>query len=217
MNQISRRRFLAKSASSAGLASLALTGVSPFVRFVRAGEPAPNDKVRLGLIGSGGMGQGDLECFFLNPQIDCVVVCDVDDARIAKGAEICEKKRGKKPDTAKDFRRVLDRTDVDVVLVATPDHWHALPTVLACQAGKDVYVEKPLARTIDEGHAMLEAAQRHNRVVQMGSQWRSCKHILEAAEFIRSGKLGKVSIVRGWAYLDWLPSIGKPADCPVPA
>ena len=112
---------------------------------------------------------------------------------------------------------MLDRKDVDVVLIATPDHWHALPTVLACQAGKDVYVEKPLAKTIDEGRAMLEAAKRHQRVVQMGSQWRSCKHIIEAADFIRSGKLGKVSIVRGWAYLDWLPSIGKPPTAPPPA
>jgi len=218
MNQISRRTFLRKSVSAAGLTPLALTGVAlPFVRSVRAAEPGVNDKIRLGLIGSGGMGQGDLECFFLNPEVDCVVVCDVDDAHVAKGVEICEKKRGKKPDTVKDFRRVLDRKDVDVVLVATPDHWHALPTVLACQAGKDVYVEKPLAKTIDEGRAMLEAAGRHNRVVQMGSQWRSCKHILEATDFIRSGKLGKVSIVRGWAYLDWLPSIGKPPDGPVPA
>jgi predicted dehydrogenase len=112
---------------------------------------------------------------------------------------------------------VLDRKDVDLVLIATPDHWHALPTVLACQAGKDVYVEKPLAKTVDEGRAMLEASRRHNRVVQMGSQWRSCAHIIEATEFIRSGKLGKVSLVRGWAYLDWLPTIGKKADCTPPA
>ena len=163
------------------------------------------------------MGQGDLECFFLNPEVDCVVVCDVDDARIAKGVEICDKKRGKKPETVKDFRRVLDRKDVDVVLIATPDHWHALPTVLACQAGKDVYVEKPLAKTIDEGRAMLEAAKRHQRVVQMGSQWRSCKHIVEAGEFIRSGKLGKVSIVRGWAYLDWLPAHRQTGRLPAPS
>jgi len=217
MTHISRRKFLGKSALAASLAPLAVTSLtSPFVRSVRAAEPGPNDKVRLGLIGCGGMGQGDLECFFLNPEIDCVVVCDVDDARMAKGVEICSQKRGKKPETVKDFRRVLDRKDVDVVLIATPDHWHALPTVLACQAGKDVYVEKPLAKTIAEGRAMLEAAQRHQRVVQMGSQWRSCQHIVEAGEFIRSGKLGKVSIVRGWAYLDWLPSIGKPADCPPP-
>src|SRR5258707_15820264 len=143
----------------------------------RAASVGANDKVRLGLIGCGGMGQGDLECFFLNPEVDCAVICDVDDAMLAKGVEICEKKRGRKPDTVKDFRRVLDRKDVDVVLVATPDHWHALPTVLACQAGKDVYVEKPLAKTIDEGYAMLEAASRHQRVVQMGS--RSEEHTSE--------------------------------------
>jgi len=213
---ISRRGFLRRSVlGSAPLALGAFGG--PFIRNARAGEPGPNGKVRLGLIGCGGMGQGDLECFFLNPEVDCAVICDVDEARIAKGLEICEKKRGKKPDAAKDFRRVLDRKDVDVVLVATPDHWHALPTVLACQAGKDVYVEKPLARTIDEGRAMLEASRRHNRVVQMGSQWRSAKHILEATAFIRSGKLGKVSLVRGWTYLDWLASIGKPVDSPAPA
>ncbi len=210
MNEFSRRRFL-KTSTVAAVAPLAL-GELALPRVVRAAEPGPNDKVRLGLIGSGGMGRGDLECFFLNPEVDCSVICDVDDAMIAKGVEICEKQRGKKPDTVKDFRRVLDRKDVDVVLIATPDHWHALPTVLACQAGKDVYVEKPLAKTIDEGRAMLEAARRHQRVVQMGSQWRSCQHIIEATDLIHSGKLGKVSVVRGWAYLDWLPSIGKPAD-----
>lgn len=214
---LSRRSFLRRSACAASLAPLAATGAfSLLAPAVQAVGVAPSDKVRLGLIGCGEMGQGDLDCFFLNPEIDCVAICDVDDARIAKGVQICEKKRGKKPDTVKDFRRVLDRKDVDVVLIATPDHWHALPTVMACQAGKDVYVEKPLAKTIDEGRAMLEASRRHNRVVQMGSQWRSCSHIIEAGEFIRSGKLGKVSLVRAWAYLDWLPTVGKPADCAPP-
>jgi predicted dehydrogenase len=214
MSAINRRAFIRK----AGFAALAAGGINmPFVRSVRAGEPGANDKIRIGLIGCGGMGQGDLACFFLNPEVDCAVLCDVDDARIAKGLAICEEKRGKKPDAVKDFRRVLERKDVDVVLIATPDHWHALPAVLACQAGKDVYVEKPLAKTIDEGRAMVEAAKRHNRVVQMGSQWRSCPHIVEAAELIRSGRLGKVSLARAWAFLDWLPSIGKPADCPPPA
>jgi predicted dehydrogenase len=214
MQKLSRRDFLAKSA----LASLALGEVSsPFIRSARAGEPGPNDKIRLGLIGCGGMGQGDLNCFFLNPEVDCAVICDIDDAQIAKGLAICQEQRRRRPDTVKDFRRVLERKDVDIVLVATPDHWHALPTVMACQAGKDVYVEKPLAKTIAEGRAMLEASRRHNRVAQMGSQWRSCAHIIQATELIRSGKLGKVSMVRGWAYLDWLPSIGRPADGPPPA
>jgi predicted dehydrogenase len=214
MTKLTRRRFIGKTA----LATLATGSLSsPFIRSVRAGEPGANDKVRIGLIGCGGMGQGDLKCFFLNPEVDCAVICDVDDAQTSKGVDICEQQRGKKPDTVKDFRHVLDRKDVDVVLIATPDHWHALPAVMACQAGRDVYVEKPLAKTIDEGRAMVEAAQRHKRVVQMGSQWRSCQHIIEATEMIRSGRLGKVSMARGWAYLDWLPSIGKVADCAPPA
>src|SRR5512135_1616091 len=127
MNEISRRKFLGKSALATTLAPLAASTLTfPFARSVRAAEPAPSDKVRLGLIGCGGMGQGDLECFLLNPEVDCVVVCDVDGAKVAKGVEICQKRRGKKPDTEKDFRHVIDRKDVDVVLIATPDHWHAL-------------------------------------------------------------------------------------------
>jgi predicted dehydrogenase len=214
MKQMNRRSFLARS-TLAAIAAGAST--APFVRSVRAGEPAVNDKVRLGLIGCGGMGQGDLNCFFLNPEVECAVICDVDDAQIAKGLEICKDKRGQTPDTVKDFRRVLDRKDVDIVLNATPDHWHALATVSACQAGKDVYTEKPLAKTIDEERAMVEAVKRHNRIAQMGSQWRSCRHIIEATDLIRSGKLGKVSMARGWAYLDWLPSIGHKPDGTPPA
>jgi len=210
MKPLSRRKFLSQS-------TLALAALdAPFIRSARAGEPGPNDKIRLGIVGCGNMGRGDLECFFGNAEVDCAVICDVDEAMLAKGIAICEEKRGRKPDTVKDFRRVLDRKDVDVVLVATPDHWHALPTVMACQSGKDVYVEKPLAKSIGEGRAMLEASRKHDRIVQMGSQWRSCKHIMEAGQFIRSGKLGKVSVVRGWAYLDWLAPIGKPADCAPP-
>jgi predicted dehydrogenase len=210
---LSRRDFVIKSGLTIGSAAIA----GPFIRSARAGEPGANDKIRVGLIGSGGMGRGDLESFFRNPEVECAVICDIDDAQIAKGLEVCAKKERKKPDTVKDFRHVLDRKDVDAVIVATPDHWHALPTVMACQAGKDVYVEKPLAKTIDEGRAMLTAAQKHNRIVQMGSQWKSCKHIIEATDFVKAGKLGKVSMVRGWAWLDWQPEIGRPPDGEPPA
>jgi predicted dehydrogenase len=215
---LTRRSFLGKSAIAAGLAPVVLSEfATPFIRSVRADEPAASEKLHLGVIGCGGMGQGDLETFLPNQDVECVVICDLDDARIGKGLDICAKNNRKKPDTVKDFRRVLDRKDVDAVLIATPDHWHAIPTVQACQAGKDVYVEKPLAKTIDEGHAMLVAAQKHDRIVQMGSQWRSCQHIIEATDMVRSGKIGKLNIVRGWAYLDWLPTIGNPVDCPPPA
>lgn len=214
---ISRREFIGKSAVAVSLAPAIGAGcVSLLARPARAAAVGPNDKIRVGLIGAGGMGCGDLDCFFGFPEVECAVICDVDDAHIANGLKVCAKRERKQPDTVKDFRRVLDRKDVDLVIVATPDHWHALPTVMACQAGKDVYVEKPLATTIDEGRAMLTAAQKHNRVVQMGSQWRSSQHTIEAAEYVKSGKLGKIDMVRGWAYLDWLPSIGKPADCDPP-
>jgi predicted dehydrogenase len=182
MNELTRRRFLRQTSLST-VAVVAFNG--PLLRTGRAAEPSASERIRLGVIGCGGMGQVDLKDFLANPEVDCPVICDLDEERLAKGIELCEQAGRSKPETVKDFRRVLDRKDVDAVLVATPDHWHALPTVLACQAGKDVYVEKPLGKTIDEGRAMLEAARRHNRVVQMGSQWSSCGHIIEAAEIVR--------------------------------
>ena len=214
MLPLTRRQFIGRT-SRATLAATTLA--SPFARALRAGEPGANDKIHMALIGCGGMGQGDLKCFLQNQEVEFLVVCDVDDAQLGKAAAICEQEHRNKPEFEKDFRKVLERKDIDAVLVATPDHWHALPTVMACQAGKDVYVEKPLAKTIDEGRAMLEAVKKHERIVQMGSQWRSCKHIIEAGELVRSGKLGKVNLVRAWTYLDWLEGIGHKADCAVPA
>ncbi len=202
---------------AASLAPAVATGCLSLVSaHARGADTGANDKIRLGLIGCGGRGRAVLGAFLGNGEVDCPVICDVDDRMLARAAADVEEKRGHAPEAVKDFRRVVDRKDVDCVLVATPDHWHALPTVYACQAGKDVYVEKPLATSIDEGHAMREAARRHQRVVQMGTQWRSGAHQKAAVEFIQSGKLGKIGIVRGWAYLDWVGSIGKPADCPPP-
>jgi predicted dehydrogenase len=218
MNDLSRRVFLKKSAlATAAVPVLASAASLSSVRSFAATPVGANDKIRVGLIGSGGMGRGDLDTFFRYPEVECPVVCDVDDAMMGKAAELVEKQRGRRPEMVKDFRRVIERKDVDVLLVATPDHWHALPTVLGCQAGKDVYVEKPLANTIAEGRAMLEASKRHNRIVQMGTQWRSGTHWKEAVDYVRSGKLGKVTLVRGWAHHDWLGNIGNPPDGPVPA
>lgn len=190
MLSVTRRTFLASS-------TLSLTGACAAVE---RGAVRPNERINVGLIGCGSMGRGDLRGFLMQPDVFCPVICDVDDAHLGEVAGYVEKAYGNRPDTVKDFRRVLDRADVDVVIVATPNHWHALPTVYACQAGKDVYVEKPLAKTIDEGHAMREAARRHRRVVQMGTQMHSGKHYRDAVEFVRSGKLGKLRIVRAWAY-----------------
>jgi len=125
-----------------------------------------------------------------------------------------EKQSGKKPDGVTDFRRVIERNDLDAILVSTPDHWHALPTIYACQAGLDVYVEKPLARTIDEGRAILDASREHKRVVQMGTQWRSGQHYKDAVAVIQSGKLGPIRSIRGWSYKSW--HIKAVPDGPVP-
>lgn len=217
MKPFSRREFLRQSSLAAVVTPALASGLILQPRIIRAGEVGANDKIRLGLIGSGGRGRDVLGVFLTHPEIDCPVVCDVDDSHSAQAADQVEKARGKKPDTTRDFRRVIERKDLDAVLVATPDHWHAMPTVFACQAGKDVYCEKPLATSIDEGRAMLEASQRHKRVVQMGTQWRSGSHFKEAVEFIQSGKLGKVGLVRGWAYLDWLGGVGNPPDGTPPA
>ncbi len=212
---ISRRRFLEKSAIAAATVP-AFGGLILSSSNARAAVGA-NDKIRIGLIGSGGRGRDVLGVFLSNPEIECPIVCDVDDKMSSQGAAIVEKQRGKNPDTTKDFRRVIERKDLDCVLVATPDHWHALPTIYACQSGKDVYVEKPLATSIDEGRAMLTASQKHQRVVQMGTQWRSGEKWKAAVNYVQSGKLGKIGLVRGWVYLDWLGNIGNPADAPVPA
>jgi predicted dehydrogenase len=207
MKTLSRRQFIGRS-SAGTIAAASLLNYLPR----SAARVGPNDKIRVGVIGSGGMGRGNLATFLANPEVDCPVICDVDEAQITRGIELVEKQRGSRPEGVKDFRRVIDRKDVDVLLISTPDHWHALPTVYGCQAGMDIYVEKPLANSVAEGRAMLEAARKHNRVAQMGTQWRSGAHWKDAVDFIHSGKLGKIGLVRGWAYHDWLGAIGNPPD-----
>ncbi len=210
---ITRRRFLGTSATAVFAGPLLGAVLVPS----SGRAQAASEKIRIGLIGCGGMGRGDLETFLKFPDAACPVICDVDNAQLAKAAIIVEKARGQAPASVKDFRRVLENKEVDALVVATPDHWHALPTVLGCEAGKDVYVEKPLANTIAEGRAMVAAAAKYRRIAQMGAQRRSSPTYAQAIEFVQSGKLGKVGLVRAWAYLDWVKSIGNPPDGTPPA
>ncbi len=172
-----------------------------------------NDKVNLGIIGSGGQGRGDWGRFLKQPDVNPVAICDVYKPNMAKALDMA----GGKAKTYADFRKLLEQKDIDAVIVATPDHWHALPTVMACQAGKDVYVEKPLALTIREGRVMVQAARKYNRVVQVGSQQRSGAHYARAVEVVRSGKLGKVPHVLAGHIRNSMPGFGKPPDGPPPA
>jgi predicted dehydrogenase len=218
MAKISRRVFLENSTkASAAAAVLAGLGAATDALASSRGQTPPSDKVRIALIGSGGQGKSDLNAFLRLAEVECPVVADVDEKHLADGLKLVADARGKAPEGVKDFRRILDRKDVDAVIVATPDHWHPLATIFACQAGKDVYVEKPLARSVEEGRAMITAARRYNRVVQVGQQQRSSRHFQAAVAFVKSGKLGRIRMVRAWAYLDWKGDIGRPADESPPA
>ena len=217
MTNISRRTFLGNSTkASAGAAVLAGMGAAAKALAGSGAQTPPSDKVRVALIGSGGQGKSNLGAFLRLPEVDCPAVADVDEKHLADGLKLAAAARGRTPEGFKDFRTILDRKDIDAVIVAAPDHWHPLAAIMACQAGKDVYVEKPLARSIEEGRAIIKAARKYNRVVQVGQQQRSSGHYQDAVAFVKSGKLGRIRMVRAWAYLDWKGDIGYPPDTTPP-
>jgi predicted dehydrogenase len=147
-----------------------------------------------------------------------IALCDVDDRQVAKAQARYDKEFNQKPKlTTRDFRKLLELSDIDAVVIGTPDHWHALQTVAACQAGKDVYVEKPLSLTIGEGRVMVDVARKYKRVVQMGTQQRSTPHFKDAVDYVKSGALGKIRMVRTWAYQDWMGDIPVKPDTTPPA
>jgi len=213
---MNRRNFLQKSAFTAtGIGLAPLFGGSYQSVF---GQTAPNNKVKVALIGCRSMGWDDLNTFLRYPQVECVALCDVDDEWLNRRAADVEKNTGKKvPNLYKDWRKVIDNKDVDAVIIGTPDHWHCLPTIEACQAGKDVYVEKPLSNTIEECDLMVKAARKYNRVVQVGQWQRSDPHWDEAAAFLRAGKIGRIRTVKVWAYQDNKPTLPVKPDESVPA
>lgn len=176
-----------------------------------------NDRIRVALIGTGGMGRGDLREFLKVRGVECVGLCDVDAARLG-AAEKEVRQQGHSPSVlTKDFRRIAEMKELEAVVIGATDNWHALPTITACQAGKDVYVEKPLSPTIGEDEAMAKAARKYDRVVQAGTQYRSAPHFADAVEYIRSGKLGRISLVRVFCYLDWMHELPPVPDSDPPA
>lgn len=172
-----------------------------------------NDRVVLGFIGTGGRGQHLMRVALSNPDVQIAAVCDVMESRLSQAVQIT----GGTATPYKDFRRLLERKDLDAVFVTTPDHWHCIMTIAACEAGKDVYVEKPLGHNIAEGRAAVNAAKRFNRIVQHGTQQLSGQHYAEARELIRSGALGKITHVRIWNVWNESPDgIGNPPDSEPP-
>jgi predicted dehydrogenase len=184
------RRLGGATAAASGLAFL-----GPQNALARLGA---NERVRLGVIGCGGMGTRHLEALAVNPKCEVVAVCDCFRPRYENAVGVVGKLAGKPPQGHQDFRRVLDRDDIDAIFAPSPDHWHPLLTILGCQAGKDVYVEKPASPTVAEGRAMVEAARRYGRIVQLGTQQRSMTIFQKAIEIVHSGKLGTITSATCW-------------------
>ncbi len=176
----------------------------------------PSEKINVALIGVRNMGFGILERHLETGKVNCVALCDVDRSLLDKRAADVLNNFGQKPKLYGDFRSLLENKDVDAVIVGTPDHWHCLQTVNACEAGKDVYVEKPMANSIAECDIMVKAARKYNRIVQVGQQQRSGIHWKEVNRKIKEGKIGKLRKVNIWG--NFIYGVGQPKqpDQPVP-
>src|SRR5205809_3661005 len=195
---ITRRELIERSSAAALGAGILASGVHAESGSNRKRKVSPNEKVVIGLIGAGGMGQHNTNEASKKPEIEVGAICDVDEAHLVDPVKRAEQQFGRRPKTFKDFRQLLEMKDIDAVIIGTPDHWHALPCIYACEAGKDVYCEKPISHNIVEGQAMVAAARKFKRVVQVGTWQRSTQHFVDATDYVRSGRLGKISVCRAW-------------------
>lgn len=215
MNKISRRRFLQDT-----LALLTVTALpAPVWASARVArkQASPNDRIGAAVIGFNGQGKSHIRQLLAQPDVDLVALCDVDEAVWPLGLKIVEDAGRPKPKTYQDLRKLLEDKDVDVVTIATPNHWHALAAIWAMMAGKDVYVEKPTSHNVWEGRRTVEIARQLGRICQGGTQIRSAEGIRQAIQYLHEGKLGKVYLARGLCYKR-RDSIGKvPAPQEPPA
>ena len=186
MKSINRRQFMRGSIASA----------AAFTVFPQGKAHGANEKVIMGVMGLGGRGTYLAETFAERPDVEIAYLSDTNTRRFARAREAVEEAQGKRTKLVQDFRKILDDPNVDCLVNATPDHWHGLGTIMACQAGKDVYVEKPMSHNIWEGRKMIEAARKYKRVVQVGMQTRSSAYSKKAKQYIESGKMGDIYLVR---------------------
>jgi len=197
-----RRDFL-KTSAAVALTSQIFTG----------NVRGANDRLSAAFIGMGKMGRSNLGYAMRQENLLVSAVCDIFDRNLNTAVQMTQKQPGGPAKGIRDFREILADKSIDVVCIATPDHWHPYMTVEACKAGKDVYVEKPVCVVVDEGVKMVQAARKYKRVVQAGTMQRSAVHFAKAAEIVRSGELGKVTFVRCWNYgLSEPEGIGNPPD-----
>ena len=185
-NNVNRRDFLRTSLGTAAAMSILPTGR------IRGA----NERIVIGVMGLGGRGTYLAEAFARRTDAEIAWLCDVDMRRYARARESVGELQDRQPKTTQDFRRILDDKSVDAVINATPDHWHCLGGILACQAGKDVFIEKPMSHNPYEGLRMIAAARKYNRIVQVGMQSRSAPYMQKVADYIKSGAVGDVYLVR---------------------
>jgi predicted dehydrogenase len=198
-----RRTFLQRA--------VVLTSASTLGRTIRSASVLASERFRAGFVGVGGRAYSLLDMFSVQPDVEVAAVADIDPARVVPAMKLLNERSLQAPAIHEDFRRIVDDPSIQIIVVGTPDHWHAIPTILACQAGKDVYVEKPDGHNILEGQRMVEALRKHGRIVQLGNQARSDPGFLAAMDYIRSGKLGKVLVAKAWENARQ-GSIGSPPD-----
>lgn len=209
---VTRRVFLEKTATLAAAGMIA-----PNIQGARAfGSNSANDKINVALIGCRNMGWTNLTEFLRFKNINCVALCDINQNLLKNRHKELTEQFGQEAKMYSDYRRILDRKDVDVVIISTPDHWHCLQFVDSCSAGKSIYVEKPLANSIAECDAMVYAANRHDNIVQVGQQQRSGVHWQKMTKYIKEGNLGKVGQVNIWANFNYAALLTPVADTETP-
>lgn len=207
-NQVSRRNFI-KSSAGVTAAALAIPTIIPSSAF------GANDKISVAVLGVNGRGGSHIDNFSKLPNVQVTHLCDPDNVVLQSVAKEFTEKQGKSVKTEKDLRRLYEDKSIDAVSIAMPNHWHALATIWACQAGKHVYVEKPGSHNFHEGRLMIEAAKKYKRIVQHGVQLRSSVALQEAVKHLRDGLIGDVYMARGLVY-KWRPDIGNKGTEPVP-
>ena len=211
----SRRTFLKESVLATG--ALGISSLLPLEALAQRKYVAASDKINLAVIGCNGMGWSNMRSHLQMAEVECVALCDVDQSVLDRRAGDVEKARGKKPKLYKDYRKMLENKDIDAVIIGTPDHWHCLAMVDSLAAGKHVYVEKPLANSVQECNVMLAAAKKAGKMVQVGQWQRSGTHYERAIAMVRSGVLGNIRLVKTWAYQGWMKPVTVVADGAAPA
>ena len=211
-----RRRFIQNTMLlGAGLTMPTILTAADFGRYTR--KIKPSDQLNYGLIGCNGMGWSNMSSHLKLPEVNCVALADVDQSVLDRRSEDVFKLRGTRPKQYKDYRKLLEDPDIDIVIIGTPDHWHCLIMCDAVSADKNVYVEKPIANTIEECQLMVKAQERYGKVVQVGQWQRSGSQYAQAIDYVKSGKLGQIRLVKCWAYQGWMNPVPVQPNGPAPA